>query len=580
MSQPKKPKESPTDVIDRQFVHGTLVNSNVNSKDDAVFVKENLLLRNGEIVPNLRILKNFKVTSYVTKRGCRNHNDKKEFEYVKNLESVSTNTRCRDRGISRLLNGSGRQNYRRLKELKESPYVYGVQCPTEPMVKYAYKKKYRSDLSVSPTLAVMDYECDVCGIDNGLIISGVISMGSKVQLVISRKFMTEGDIKSEADIRAVLAGNIPVYMKERIKRLSIRVGIMFVDNAALVAVAIMRFAHAWKPDFLTTWAISMDIHKFMMRALDSEGIPHEAVFCDPSVPKEYRYFKWQPGKPYTFKADGTKMNRSHVDIWHVVVAPASFQIVCSMALFRTLRKHKGLRNKYDLDSVISDLLSITKVRRGDESDKLHKIDWHKHMQTHDKPFYMAYMLGDSLPIEMLNEKYGDFKVALLEQLAYSKVQHIGSMPTRVCVDLHIKWIDAGVKVMGCSGESMVTPLSRRLPSTRGWIVTLASELERDVGQRVLSQFKDVVTNAAYYVYDSDITSAYVVAEIILNISVSTREAEFIKLVDGSRSEGRALGFNLCAPKSNSLMIAKTVMGFPTLLDLGESFMKDIELGDY
>ena len=59
--------------------------SNKALNTDALIVKENVHLKDGRVVPNIRVIRDKKWPFYITRKGYRNHQEQKEAEHLERL---------------------------------------------------------------------------------------------------------------------------------------------------------------------------------------------------------------------------------------------------------------------------------------------------------------------------------------------------------------------------------------------------------------------------------------------------------------------------------------------------------------
>ena len=125
---------------------------------DVHLVKESLYYDDGSKEPNLRFIKNFKRPFWVTKPQFQNHKEKKEYEELDKLTRIEcTESKLRYR-VAEVLNKRGTKDY--LKQLLNSPYIYGADIPSESLIKESYKLKY-PDVDGIFDVAMLDTETDV-----------------------------------------------------------------------------------------------------------------------------------------------------------------------------------------------------------------------------------------------------------------------------------------------------------------------------------------------------------------------------------------------------------------------------------
>ena len=185
-------KFKPEDVVGRECRFATYCPPAIQGGDDMHVVKEIVHVKqpDGSIkqIPNIRKLKNYQRPFWLTKKGFRNHQDKKEWEEVdKVLEFKSTQSKLCEavaRGLGEPWLANGRSDIRRINR---NPYTYGTDILSTAVIKKAYMDKY-PELTTYYTAAPFDTETDVVhGTDQ--IIMGTISRQNKIFTAIQKSFV-------------------------------------------------------------------------------------------------------------------------------------------------------------------------------------------------------------------------------------------------------------------------------------------------------------------------------------------------------------------------------------------------------
>lgn len=385
-------------------------------------------------------------------------------------------------------------------------------------------------------------------------------------MAVDRNFLgTIADIAEER-IQLALRTHLGKYIVER----NITPTIEIVNSPAEVVISLMRVAHRVKPDFLGFWNISGDA-EHMLKALEDANVDPADVFSDPSVPKEYRFYKWIKDDLYKQKANGNKTPKHVSDLWHKFIAPASFQMICLMAVHRAVRGRDQLRSSYKLDSVLHDYIDVGKLKFNGIAEDLTDLAWHKEMQRYHKIEYIVYMAFDGLSEELLDEKTQDISISTRPLLGFSELTRMKSNPGKLADDMHFNVLPKG-KVIGSTGPDMSTPLDSFTYDVNGWVLTLSSDLVYDIGLNLINEHKNVKTNISAFVFDVDVASAYPTTEITNNVGKTTCQIETCGIKGLSVKESRAFGINLTNVKGNCLQLARDAYGFPHLDVLLEKFL--------
>ena len=533
-----------------------------NSLDDVLLVKERIHYSDNttgtKLIPHI----NYKRDFYVTKKGCRDHKQKKEWEHIDNLDQYET-TQARLAGD--IANVLKRNSSASLKQVCSSPYVYGADITTSSLIKHEYLTKY-PDIAASMNLAVLDFEADVLKGNAEVIISGALTYKDKAILAVTEEFM-DGKIDKN-DIEKCFTKYLGDIVKER----KINLEIHIVKTPALVAMKCMEKAHEWQPDIVGVWNIPYDM-KLMIKTFKTAGILPEDIFCDPSVPPKYRHFKWNEEVVRKERAGGEEKNKHYAELWHTASHLAGFHFVDMMSLFCILRTVEGKRASYALDAILTEELEITKLKFK-EADGLEGLDWHRYMQANHKAEYLVYNLFDCISVELLDEKTKDVAQKLPIMLGASTNDVLDSNPRRLVDDLHFKCLKRN-RVIGSTGTKMYTELDDMVMGMKGWIVTLPSHLrDPKIGIKGLVENEDQCIDVFGMVSDLDVKGSYPTTGVIANISKETTHSELCKVEGLTEQQQRSIGINMTSPKVNALEVSTQLFGLPSADDLLDLFMED------
>lgn len=554
-------------LVKREFIHGCYTVSRFDKSKDCVFVKEIIHNANGQTQRRLTPIINYQRPFYITKPEYRDYEDKKEYEPVGRLDKYHTNQAQLATQVFKILKGYAPSSYVSMYDLSSSPYIYGTDVSTPVLLANEYRTRWPG-LSSPCTLAVMDYETDVL---NGTedIISGVLSFKDRVHIAVTTEFLGHLASRAKDDILAALN----LHLKEYIVGRNITPTITICSSPGKVVMALMKSAHEWAPDYLGFWNISFDMNK-MLKVLKQENMDPAFIFSDPSVPEEFRYFKWKEAELIKLKSDGKSDKKHYADLWHKVSSPASFQCICLMALFKIIRDREQQRVSYSLDAVLTDYVELKKMKFEGMAEGLTRLDWHIEMQRFYKIEYLVYMTFDGISCEILDEKTGDVSKTLKGCVGLSELSNMKSNPKRLADDMHFTLLGDN-KVIGSTSKDMTTPLCSYLPSLNDWIVALSSELEYKIGRCLINEYPTLETNITTDAFDIDVKSGYPTIEICCNISKTTKQFELCKIKGFSTDKQRSIGINMTSVKTNALSLANTCYGFPSLDKLLSEFQKVI-----
>lgn len=464
---------------------------------DYHLVKLTTTYEDGKVEDIVKLIKDYQRSFWITRKGAQNHKSKKEWEDLTNLiEYKTTQSKMEDnikRAVQRrVFNGQ-------LKKLIDDvPYIYGSDIKSTALIKADYIRKYKYNQSIYK-VAVQDTETDVI---NGTeqIIMMTVTMGSTCFTAVQKSFL-EGVPNATDRFYALM----DKYLSEVLTARNIKPELVIVDDEVSVVKAVMKKTHEIKPDIVTFWNMDFDIKK-IMAAFKNANEDIADTFCDPIVPKAYRFFKYIPGPDKKITDSGkVKPNKPH-ERWNVVVCPCSFQFVDAMCAYKQLRIAKPEERSYKLNSILSLELGIRKLNFK-EADHLADIDLHKFMQTYYKLEYIVYNTFDCISIELLDEKTTDLRLSFPMQAGYSDYGDFNKQPRKTVDQLHYFLIDEFQKVIGSTGSEMADELDKEIWDLRGWIVALEASLIQTNGLRIIEELPDKPTKIYGFAGDLDVSAA-------------------------------------------------------------------------
>lgn len=557
-------------LLGREFKHATSVNSKANDHDEAIFIKEVEHWDDGTRTSKIRMIKNFERTFYVTRDKFRTHKEKRSWEDLDKLREYRCTQREMPLAIVKAL-GYGRPSS--IKQLNRSPYLYGTDIASTTIIKREYDRKwgeYKSDYKV----AHLDIERDVTfGTEAIQMIS--ISCGEEVFQVVTEDYMA-GDKEFHEKVKRCYEQEIPVILDDLAKVMEDGKPKFFkgkphapfkliqktaTDEAEAVIMA-FDYLHAAKPDILSIWNLPYDLEK-MSIALQRKGIAPEDVFCDPKIPAEYRYFRFQEGAARIEDANGEGMNKEPQDRWHRVVCPSHFFWADQMCVRRAIRKHLPKEGSYALGKTLERVFGFGKLKQ-DNGARSTGIDWHRHMQRHEKVFYCVYNMFDNIGAQLLDEYTLDLKTTFPAQCGWSDMSNYGSQGKKLYDDQYFKLLEKDKHVICGISDQMQNDMDNLLVTLEGWICTLSSHLiDRGMGNRVIKEFPDMLTKIVKWVLDIDVKSSYPSTGVWMNLEQQTIIRQMCKILGVTMDEQRRLGLNLPAGAVNAVNIMRTICNAPS-----------------
>lgn len=547
------------------------------SGDDVHLIKERQHFADGSTKPNVKFLKNWRRPFWVTKKGMRNHQDKKEWERIEHLEKYEATQTNLVRAAARALGMPWFQG-NDLRRLAVTPYLYGADILSSAVIKQSYRDQWK-ELNTPYSMAATDTETDVIRGTNEIQMQ-TISMGSQIFTAIQKSFVA-GYSNVEERLQQLLvkylsAAEMPdkngeVKIVNVLEQRKIQWEIKLVDTEADVVTAVIQKAHEWSPDWLAIWNIDFDIPR-MVAALDKRGINVADVFSDPRVPAKYRFFEYKQGTKKKVTASGKVMPIKPAAQWHTVFCPSSFYVIDAMCAYRQIRTGSQEEPSYALDNILKKHELGGKLKF-EEADGLTGIDWHQFMQERHPLEYVVYNVFDCVSMEMLDEKTTDLSITLPLFAGCSDFSKFNSQPRRTADKLHYFCLENG-RVIGTTSGEMATEFDKETIGLDGWIVTLPAHLVVDNGLQVIEEYPTLRTNIRAHVGDLDVSASYPNGGCVFNISKATTRKELIKIQGVSEHAQRMQGINLSAGHTNAVEIVTQLYGLPGLEQMLHAFQQD------
>lgn len=560
--------------------HATYVKARDGSNDDLLVIKENIHTTDGDIVPHVQLVKNYKRNFWVTKEGHRKYTQKKEWEDENKLQKFSsTQGRLLD-NIGRALGRPGMKGS--LKMFGRSPYLFGADITTPTLLKHQYQTRF-PDAITDNTVAVIDIETDVIE-GHGRPIYVAITFRDKAFIAVTEEFL-KGIHNPIENLHRVAQEQLGDTIKER----NINIEAVVAKDAGEACFEAIQRAHHWRPDFLTAWNKNFDIPR-IVEALEDHGYDPADVFSDPVVPPRFRKFYYKEGASQKVTASGMITPVHPADRWHVTECPASFFVIDSMCLYKRIRLAGQNEPKYSLDYQLNKHLGVRKLKFDDlveEEDG--SLAWHEVMQANHKIEYGVYNLFDCIGVELFDEKVRDLAQTISVQAGVSDYAIFDKQPRRLVDQLYFFCLERGKIVASVSDDMEDYQITRdsetglekresleRYPySMVGWIITLPSHLTVDNGLKLVNEMPEVRSLARANVADLDVSAAYPSAQLFLNMSKETTLRELCKVKGVTEHDQRMNGLNLTASHVNAYEFCATMLKAPKFDELLEEFEKEI-----
>jgi len=553
---------------------------------DMHVIKEIVHEPDGTTRPNLRMVYDYKMPFWITKEGFRNHEERKEWEDLSKLSRFETTRTEQTFNVAKALGMPWfRGSLRDLHGTEKGQYVYGSDILSTAVIKRSYQDRFPG-INTPYTSAMFDTETDVLNGTNEIEMA-TLSSKSKVITVIKKSFV-KGYSDAEARLRSMLQkylGNMKMLNKKTkemevvdiLKQRGIEWQVVFVDREIDIVLEIFKAAHEWKPDFLAIWNIDFDIQK-VMRAMERAQIDPAAVISDPSVPPEYRYFRYKQGPSVKVTDSGKRMPIKMAARWHTVYCPASFYFIDAMCAYKHIRTGSPEEPSYGLDAILKKHKLGGKLSF-EEADHLTGIDWHMFMQEKHPLEYIIYNVWDCVSMEMLDEDTTDLSLTLPLFSGCSDFETFKSQPRRSADNLHYFCLQQKDRAIGSTSKNMKTELDKLTVSVEDWIVTLPAHLVTDAGLQVIKQAPLMRTNIRGHVGDLDVSASYPNGGCVFNISRETTSKELVKIVGVSEEQQRMQGINMSGGHTNAVEWCTSLLGLPQLDTMLSSYQRSKEVVD-
>lgn len=540
---------------------------------DFHLIKEVHHFEDGSTQPSIRFAYNHPINFWVTKKAYRQtHTQKKESESLDRLVEYQATRSTLYKKIAEVLGMYNPGNVHPRK-VQESPYVYGINTPSTALIK-AEAQKRSPDTFARNTIAVLDLETDIINgdinKDTDTAILGSLTMKNKA-LLCYLKSWAAGNANFEDKIRECANKHIGHILEAR----QVKLEIVECETEIDIFKKLLERAHEWKPDFLVCWNIMFDITKIERRFVNA-GLNPADYFSDPSVPLEYRYYKFVEGPRTKVTESGRTMALAAADRWHYVICPASFYIMDAMCAYKRIRIGEAELTSYALDAILArELKDVRKLKIESESFDS-DLDWHKFMQQHRKVEYSVYNLFDSMCVELLDEVTNDLGIKISLFSGASDYADFRSEPRRTVDALFTYWKDEMREIIGTTAPKSEEEVKAdtEILSVKGWINTLSANRIRHTGLRIFEDAPQIVTYLYTHVADLDVSGAYPSNQEALNISRRTTVIEIVNHGSVPEQIGRMQGINLVCGQTNALEFTQFMFRAPTLDQLLDAFEQD------
>jgi hypothetical protein len=482
----------PKQIIGKECKFITWLQEIPDVREDTHVVKEVIHYDDGSKENNLRIITNFKRPFWITKPHLQTYQEKKESEYLDNVNEYKSTQSDLGKAIATRL-GPRYIGKTSIRDIRPSPYIYGIDVDSRVMIRKLYMDRY-PECTSEYKVATLDIENDI---DSGTITVISLTMKDKIYTVYTKKFIN-GLKDTESQLNYLFDKYIP---KTEITENMVR-KFELVENELEAVLKILAKAHEWQPDIVAVWNITYDLG-VILDVLEKNHVEPKDVFSDPSLPKELRHFKFKLGQIKKVTASGKARPLPFEEQWHTVECPSSFTWLDAGSTHRYVRVGgKTVPGGYGLNNILGFELGkkFGKLKFEDETN-LHMggIDWHRYMSSKKPLEYIIYNNWDTISMQHLEAKTKDMSYVIALLSTVSNFDIFNSGPKKIIDAMHFFYLQNG-RVLGCKPAVFDDDYSLGLDS---WIVLLPSSRIKENGLRVIEESSDIVTNIRGHTFDAD-----------------------------------------------------------------------------
>lgn len=477
------------DIVGYECRFAVYCPGNRYSDRDLHVIKEIIHTKDGREIPHLRKVYDYKRPFWVAKPAQRKYEQHREWEDISNLRKFETTQSRMSQSIARALGRPGSDGNPR--DLFRSPYLYGADILSTSLIKNKYLTSF-PNLITPYSVACFDTEKDMkLGTDE--INMATISLKDRVYTAIDKSFF-----EGYTDIIPRLQRTMDKYLSEYVKKRNINWEVEIVDSDVEIIKRCMNKMHEWKPDFMAIWNIDFDL-PLMEKTLRSKGVDPADVFSDPSVEKEFRFFRYKQGPNKKITDSGQVMPLKPAEQWHTLYTPSSSYFIDAMCVYQKIRMQEGSEPSYALDAILNKELGIRKLNFT-EAEHLEKADWHIFMQSKFPFEYVIYNVFDCISMEELDEVTTDLAYTLPFFSESSDFANFKSQPRRLVDKLHFTCLERD-KVIGVTSDALKTEFDQKVVPLSDLIVTLPADLRTNEGLKCIKENPNLFTNIYTFVAD-------------------------------------------------------------------------------
>lgn len=518
-------------------------------------------------------MENYKQPFWIVKE------DKRKFEQHKDYIEGSMckeyrAPRCQlPSAINRFMYGRVDSSYD-LRQAKNNQFVFGLDQTPPVHFKRKFFEKY-GDYQETEAYSLAAYDVEGDMFKKGVpIMMASTTFKTKAYFAADRNWFheKEGKVISDAEIMRKLKEAEAKYLSDHLKRRNCVVGYELFDSPGAVVNANIQTMHKWEPDWVAAWNAAYDMES-NEKALLSEGYNLAEVYSDPRIPREYKSYKFHPGRTHKHKEDGTKMPLEWQERFPTIRTMATWQFVDAGSFYAIKRQPtEGKLQDTSLQGIATKEKVPGKLYTEEGAEYgVGSPQWHRYMQQYHPYLYCMYNICDNFVIEEINEQTSDFTLSLPMLLKYSEYFNYVSQPSLISDTLSFMARDRGY-VWGSTPSNRDRTFADKLPTLGDWIALLDTEKNASFGKPLFAGLADVLSNGRTDTSDIDVEGAYPTATLSLNVGGKTTMAEVWGIQGADPMKFREIAVNYASStKANAFGLCHDLFRFPQPGDIKQVF---------
>jgi len=569
------------EVTSTQWIHSC---DNRNAPVHTVIVKEKDVTiddTTGKVIrdkSNLRMIMRPKKKVYITKPQFRNHTYKKESEEISKCDMYTIEDFYLREELAKIL-GIQKKRFASLKEICSSPYVYCADLNIESLIRISYENNQKH---VATPLHIGFFDIEQSVLEDkrinaismvhkdktrpstkdtvyGVVYCAVLKDFMKKEMngymdkayvsdIINRCYELLGEKTDDGRLRLTYTDGKSKKTKYFEFTLIIE---EFEQEIDLIKWSIDNI-HKEDLDFVGIWNLAFDIPTIINR-IKANGVKPEDIFCDPSIPNDYRRCEYIEDK---------KVVAHVIEKWPWFECTSLTQWLCSMTIFARLRKRETKRPSYSLSAIAKDIVN---------DDKLDFVEGgHLEMQTKHFVDYAVYNIKDSLLLFIMDDKNNDI-TNYYNQCGHTRLKDFSAQMHMLNNSYHLNLLEKGY-VLASAGDndSMHGPYDSYITKVGGAVVNAHNV--RDISIACVKELPNILVNLVPYVCDQDFASLYPNIKISGGICKENKVATLL-MIEGFTEQinNELYCSSVASPQENAVYLCNRYYGLPGYTEIEKYF---------